>query len=56
MDAAFVSHQTLGAMGYSVEGPIGHIAQRIRHLSLVPSHAHQTGEQVLAMYSESGRE
>ncbi|NDZ78667.1 acyl-CoA dehydrogenase [Streptomyces sp. SID10853] len=56
MDAAFVSHQTHGAMGYSVEGPIGHIAQRIRQLSLLPSHANHTGEQVLAMYSESGRQ
>ncbi|MCX4727934.1 acyl-CoA dehydrogenase family protein [Streptomyces sp. NPDC090052] len=56
MDAAFVSHQTHGAMGYSVEGPVGHIAQRIRQLSMLPSHANETGEQVLAMYSESGRE
>ncbi|WP_405564997.1 acyl-CoA dehydrogenase family protein [Streptomyces sp. NBC_01180] len=56
MDAAFISHQTHGAMGYSVEGPIGHIAQRIRQLSMLPSHANQTGEQVLAMYTESGRE
>ncbi|MCZ0976124.1 acyl-CoA dehydrogenase family protein [Streptomyces albulus] len=56
MDAAFVSHQTHGAMGYSVEGPIGHVAQRIRQLSMVPSHAHHTGEQVLAMYAEGGRE
>ncbi|MFE2374540.1 acyl-CoA dehydrogenase family protein [Streptomyces sp. NPDC059398] len=56
MDAAFVSHQTHGAMGYSVEGPVGHIAQRIRQLSLLPSHADRTGEKVLAMYSESGRE
>ncbi|GAA2663426.1 acyl-CoA dehydrogenase family protein [Streptomyces lunalinharesii] len=56
MEAAFVSHQTHGAIGYSVEGPIGHVAQRIRQLSMVPSHAHHTGEQVLAMYAEGGRE
>lgn len=54
-EAAFVAHQTPGAMGYSVEGPVGHIAQRIRHLSVVPAHAHGTGEQVLTMYAGSGR-
>ncbi|WTW99196.1 acyl-CoA dehydrogenase family protein [Streptomycetaceae bacterium NBC_01309] len=55
MDAAFVSHQTHGAIGYSVEGPVGHIAQRIRQLSLLPSHENAIGTQVLAMYAERGR-
>ncbi|MYW04709.1 acyl-CoA dehydrogenase family protein [Streptomyces sp. SID3343] len=54
MEAAFVSHQTHGAMGYAVEGPVGHIAQRIRQLSLVPAHENDIGRQVLAMYSEKG--
>ncbi|MEU6663377.1 acyl-CoA dehydrogenase family protein [Streptomyces sp. NPDC046821] len=56
MEAAFVSHQTHGALGYSVEGPIGHIAQRIRQLSLLPAHADDMREKALAMYSERGQE
>lgn len=56
MDAAFASHQTHGAMGYTVEGPVGHVAQRIRQLALVPSHEDGIGDQVLAMYAEKGRE
>ncbi|MEU8133459.1 acyl-CoA dehydrogenase family protein [Streptodolium elevatio] len=52
MEAAFVSHQTHGAIGYSVEGPVGHIAQRIRQLSLLPSQEKAIGAQVLGMYAE----
>ncbi|NUS58101.1 MAG: acyl-CoA dehydrogenase [Streptomycetaceae bacterium] len=55
MAAAFVAHQTYGALGYSVEGPVGHVAQRIRQLSLLPAHEAGIGERVLAMYTEKGR-
>ncbi|WP_436771048.1 acyl-CoA dehydrogenase family protein [Yinghuangia sp. YIM S09857] len=55
LEAASVSHQAHGAIGYSVEGPVGHIARRIRQLSLLPSHEKAVGAQVLAMYSEKGR-
>jgi alkylation response protein AidB-like acyl-CoA dehydrogenase len=36
MAAALQSHQTYGAMGFTVEGPIGNRSARIRQLSLFP--------------------
>ncbi|ONM46821.1 acyl-CoA dehydrogenase family protein [Nocardia donostiensis] len=51
MNAAFVSHQTLGAIGYSVEGPIGHITQRIRQITLSTDAESELGQRVLAAFS-----
>jgi alkylation response protein AidB-like acyl-CoA dehydrogenase len=51
MNAAFVAHQTLGAIGYSVEGPIGHVTQRIRQLTLLTAGESGLGQQVLSAFS-----
>ncbi|WP_280418456.1 acyl-CoA dehydrogenase [Nocardia carnea] len=51
MNAAFAAHQTLGAIGYSVEGPIGHITQRIRQMTLSTGVQSELGQQVLAAFS-----
>ncbi|MBO2457550.1 acyl-CoA dehydrogenase family protein [Actinomadura violacea] len=55
VEAAMVAHQTLGAIGFSVEGPIGPVAQRIRQFAASPGHAGDLGEQALARYSRKGR-
>lgn len=42
LDAALRVHQTYGAMGYTVEGPVGHVSTRLRQISLLapgPDHA-----------------
>ena len=51
MNAAFVSHQTLGAIGYSVEGPISHVTQRIRQITLMTDSESGLGQQVLSAFS-----
>ncbi|WP_040589186.1 acyl-CoA dehydrogenase family protein [Sciscionella marina] len=53
--AALTAHQGFGAIGYSVEGPIGRVAQRIRALATPPGYADGSGEQVLAGYFQKGR-
>lgn len=50
VEAAFVAHQVHGALGYTVEGPVGHVAQRIRRLATLPGHAETWREQALARY------
>lgn len=56
VEAALVAHQTLGAIGYSVEGPIGNVAHRVRQLATLPGYASDLGEQVLANYLREGQE
>lgn len=51
MNTAFVSHQTLGAVGYSVEGPIGHATQRIRQLTLLTDADAGLNRRVLSAFS-----
>ncbi|ANS32103.1 acyl-CoA dehydrogenase (plasmid) [Rhodococcus opacus] len=51
MSAAFAAHQTLGAIGYTVEGPIGHVTQRIRQITLLTDADSGLGERVLTAFS-----
>ena len=51
MQAALVSHQTLGAVGYSIEGPIGHVTRRIRQLTLVTDSESGLAQRVLSTFS-----
>ena len=48
LDAAYSAHQTLGAMGFTVEGPVAGVARRIRHVSLLPPGPSRAREVVLA--------
>jgi alkylation response protein AidB-like acyl-CoA dehydrogenase len=48
LDAAYTAHQTLGAMGFTVEGPVAGVARRIRHVSLLPPGPARAREVVLA--------
>lgn len=44
MAAAYQAHQLFGAMGFTVEGPVGHLSHRIRQIGLLPpqqSHSHE---------------
>ena len=34
--AAYQAHQTFGAIGFTIEGPVAHVSLRIRQLSLQP--------------------
>ena len=36
IDTAFRAHQTFGAMGFTIEGPVAHVSRRIRQVSLLP--------------------
>lgn len=36
MAAGYQSHQLFGAMGFTLEGPVGHLSHRIRQVSLLP--------------------
>ncbi|HWM20992.1 MAG TPA: acyl-CoA dehydrogenase family protein [Ilumatobacteraceae bacterium] len=47
---AFQTHQTYGAMGFTVEGPIGTRSARIRQTSLFPPGEHQSGERLLSLH------
>ncbi len=51
MNAAFAAHQTLGAVGYSVEGPIGLVTQRIRQSTLVTDAESELAQRVLSTFS-----
>lgn len=44
MAAGYQAHQLFGAMGFTVEGPVGHLSHRIRQIGLLPpqqSHSHE---------------
>jgi alkylation response protein AidB-like acyl-CoA dehydrogenase len=45
---AYQAHQTLGAMGFTVEGPVGSRSARIRQLTLLPPAPAEVREAVLA--------
>ncbi|WP_430331176.1 acyl-CoA dehydrogenase family protein [Rhodococcus sp. ACT016] len=51
MHAAYVAHQTLGAVGYSTEGPIGHVTRRLRQLTLVTDSESGLAQRVLSTFS-----
>ena len=36
LDAFYAAHQALGALAFTMEGPVGHVGRRIRQLSLLP--------------------
>jgi alkylation response protein AidB-like acyl-CoA dehydrogenase len=48
LEAAYTAHQTLGAMGFTIEGPVAGVARRIRHVSLLPPGPSRAREVVLA--------
>lgn len=36
LETAYRAHQTLGALGFTIEGPVAHLSRRVRQLSLQP--------------------
>ena len=46
--AAYQAHQTFGAIGFTVEGPVAHVSLRIRQLSLQPVPQASARHRVLA--------
>lgn len=47
MAAAYQAHQLFGAMGFTVEGPVGHLSHRIRQTGLLPPNQNYSHELVL---------
>jgi alkylation response protein AidB-like acyl-CoA dehydrogenase len=45
--AAYQAHQVFGAMGFTLEGPVGHLSHRIRQVSLLPPNQNYSHELVL---------
>jgi len=45
--AAYQAHQLFGAMGFTVEGPVGHLSHRIRQTGLLPPNQNYSHELVL---------
>lgn len=45
--AAYQAHQAFGAMGFTVEGPVGHLSHRIRQVGLLPPNQNHSHELVL---------
>ncbi len=44
MAAGYQAHQLFGAMGFTLEGPVGHLSHRIRQIGLLPptqAHSHE---------------
>lgn len=50
LDATYRSHQTFGALGYTVEGPVALVGHRIRQLSLHPPGPGAARDAVLTTY------
>lgn len=50
LDAVYRAHQTFGAMGFTVEGPVGHVSRRIRQVSLLPPELDAARAEVLAAH------
>jgi alkylation response protein AidB-like acyl-CoA dehydrogenase len=50
LQTAFQTHQTYGAMGFTVEGPIGTRSARIQQTSMFPPGEHQAGERLLSLH------
>lgn len=36
LEMAYCAHQTFGAMGFTLEGPVSHVSRRLRQMSLLP--------------------
>jgi hypothetical protein len=47
MATAYQVHQLFGAMGFTVEGPVGHLSHRIRQVGLLPPNQNYSHELVL---------
>lgn len=47
MAAGYQAHQLFGAMGFTLEGPVGHLSHRIRQVSLLPPNQNYAHELVL---------
>ena len=47
LETAYRSHQTYGAMGFTVEGPIGNRSAKIRQISLAGHSAGAGSEHIL---------
>ena len=45
--AAYQAHQLFGAMGFTLEGPVGHLSHRIRQIGLLPPNQNQSHELIL---------
>lgn len=50
LGAAFRAHQTFGAMGFTLEGPVSHVSRRIRQVSLSAPGPDAARAQVLAAH------
>ncbi len=50
LSAAYRAHQTFGAMGFTEEGPVGYVSQRIRQVSMLPPSADAARTEVLGRY------
>jgi alkylation response protein AidB-like acyl-CoA dehydrogenase len=44
---AYQAHQLFGAMGFTLEGPVGHLSHRIRQVGLLPPSQHYAHDLVL---------
>ncbi|MCE9622613.1 MAG: acyl-CoA dehydrogenase [Actinomycetia bacterium] len=47
MAAGYQAHQLFGAMGFTLEGPVGHLSHRIRQVGLLPPNQNYSHELVL---------
>lgn len=47
MAAGYQAHQLFGAMGFTLEGPVGHLSHRIRQVGLLPPHQRHAHQLVL---------
>jgi len=47
MAAGYQAHQLFGAMGFTMEGPVGHLSHRIRQVGLLPPSQNYSHELVL---------
>lgn len=47
MAAGYQAHQLFGAMGFTIEGPVGHLSHRIRQIGLLPPNQSYSHELVL---------
>ena len=47
MAAGYQAHQLFGAMGFTIEGPVGHLSHRIRQVAMLPPNQNYSHELVL---------
>ncbi|EGD54879.1 acyl-CoA dehydrogenase family protein [Gordonia neofelifaecis] len=51
LSAAFTAHQAMGAIGYTIEGPLAHLTRRIRQLSLGAANSADLQHHVTTIFS-----